>query len=66
MTVTKSGQVQGNIPSVDASMDVKAALQDLTQLSKSESSIMNPPPLKFEVKVPAGNVFVLNSFRSVA
>jgi len=40
----------------DASMDAKAAVLDLVQLDKSEETLMNPPPLQFQVKVPPGGV----------
>ena len=40
----------------DVSMDAKAAMQDLAQLDKSQKVFMNPSPLKFAVKVPAGGV----------
>jgi len=43
-------------PQRDATMDVKAATQDLAELDRSEQVIMNSRPLRFQVKVPAGGV----------
>lgn len=54
----------GNVPSRllcmemciqrDASMDVKAATQDLAQLDTSDQTLMKAKPHRFQVKVPAG------------
>ena len=40
----------------DISKDTKAALQDLHQMSQSEKALLDPPPLKFAVKIPVGGL----------
>ena len=40
----------------DINKDTKAALQDLHQMSQSEKALLDPPPLKFAVKIPVGGL----------